>query len=213
MHRKTLQKRVQQKKRKKDQPTTNNNKRYRFKHTRQNNKTCENCDPMTLELSYIQNTQQRKAWPQSGRESTLTAIHTCNRPRIPFGHVLIEHRCVIKHCKRGCNKETKDQTHHKQQKGTVSKTQNQKNKTCETYCDPMKFELSYSNTQQGKAWPQRESTCTLTVIHPCHRTRIPFGHVLIERRCVIKHCMRGCNKEKKDQPTTNNNKDIKVPFQ
>ena len=33
-----------------------------------NNKTGENCDPMKLELSYIQNTQQRKARPQRGRE-------------------------------------------------------------------------------------------------------------------------------------------------
>jgi len=38
---------------------------------------------------------------------------------------------------------------------------------------------------------------TLTANHICHRTRIPFGHVLIERRCVSKHCKRGCKKEKK----------------
>jgi hypothetical protein len=38
---------------------------------------------------------------------------------------------------------------------------------------------------------------TLTATHTCHRTRIPFGHVLIERSCVIKHCKRGCKKEKK----------------
>ena len=29
-----------------------------------NNKTCEKCDPMKLELSYIQKTQRRKARPQ-----------------------------------------------------------------------------------------------------------------------------------------------------
>ena len=34
------------------------------KHINKNNNTCENCEPMKLELSYIQNTQQRKAWPQ-----------------------------------------------------------------------------------------------------------------------------------------------------
>ena len=37
--------------------------------------------------------------------------------------VVIERRCGDKHCKKkreGCNKEKKDQTHHKEQKGTVS---------------------------------------------------------------------------------------------
>jgi hypothetical protein len=141
-------------KEKKDQPTTNN-KKGTVSNTKQINKTCENCDPMKLELSYIQNTQQRKAWPQRGRESTLTAIHTCHRPRIPFGHVLIERRCVYKHCKRGCRKEKKNQPTTNNKKGTVSKTQKQNNITCEN-CDPMKLELSYiQNTQQRKAWPQR----------------------------------------------------------
>ena len=97
-------------------------------------------------------------------------------------------------------------THHKQQKGTISKHKNKNNRTCEN-CDPMKLELSYSKTQQRKAWPQtRGRESTLTLLHICHRTRNPVGHVLIERRCVIKHCKRGCNKEKKDQPTTNNKK-------
>jgi hypothetical protein len=42
--------------------TTTNNKRYRFKpQTKKKNKTCENCDPTNLELSYIfNNTPQRK---------------------------------------------------------------------------------------------------------------------------------------------------------
>ena len=41
------------------------------------------------------------------RESTLTVCHSCHRPRIPGGHVLIERSCPIKHCKKreGCNKE------------------------------------------------------------------------------------------------------------
>jgi hypothetical protein len=34
------------------------------------NRTCENCDPMKLELWYI--------------ESTLTECHSCHRLRIPF---------------------------------------------------------------------------------------------------------------------------------
>jgi hypothetical protein len=48
------------------------------------------------------------------RESTLTEIHPCHRPRIPFGHVLIELLCVTKHCRVQQNKERP--THHKQQK-------------------------------------------------------------------------------------------------
>ena len=116
---------------------------------------------MKLELSYSK-TQQRKAWPQRGRESTctLTAFHSCHRPRIPFRHVLIEHRCASKHCKSGCHQRKERPTHHKQQKDTVSKTENQNNKTCEN-CDPMKLELSYiQNTQQRKAWTEREREYT-----------------------------------------------------
>ena len=45
----------------------------------------------------------------------LTVMHICHRPRIPVGHVLIEHRCASKHCKRGCHKEKERPTHHKQQ--------------------------------------------------------------------------------------------------
>ena len=164
---------------------------------------------MKLELSYIQNTQQRMAWPQRGGESTLTAIHICHRPRIPFGHVLIEHRCGHKHCKKreGCNKEKKDQTHHTNNNNKVpfQTTTKNKNNTCET-CDPTNLELSYifNNTPQRKApWPQRgrEREYTLTAIHICHRPCIPFGHVLIERRCASKHCKKreGCNTENKDQ--------------
>ena len=86
--------------------TTSNNKRYRFKPQNKNNKTCENSDPMKLELSYILNyTQQRRRGhrdEERERESTLTSKHSCHSPRIPFGHILIELRCFIKHCKREC---------------------------------------------------------------------------------------------------------------
>jgi hypothetical protein len=188
-------------------------KRYRFKKSKtqkQNNKTCENCDPMKLELSYIQNTQQRKAWPQRGGESTLTVSHTCHRPRIPFGHVLIERRCAIKHYKReGATKKRK--TNPPQ---TTKKVPFQKHNikiTAERVRSVIRWNSScrifkIHNTQQRKAWPQRGRESTLTVCHICHRPRTPFGHVLIERRCGFKHCKTGCNKEKKDQPTTNNNK-------
>ena len=91
--------------------------------------------------------------------STLTLIHSCHRPRIPFGHVLIERRCLIKHCKkRGCNKEKKYQPTRTHKKGTVSKTQN--NKTCEN-C------RIHQNTPQRKApWPQRGSEREYTYFVP-----------------------------------------------
>jgi hypothetical protein len=73
-------------------------------------------------------------------ESTLTVCHSCHRPRNPVGHVLIEHRCAIKHCKkRRCNKEKKDQP---TTNNETKKVKQQNNKTCEN-CDPMKLELSY----------------------------------------------------------------------
>ena len=104
----TLQERVQQRKRKTNPPQTTK-KSTMSKTQNKNNTMCENCDPMNLELSYIQNTQRWKAWPtERGGESILTGIHICHRPCIPFRHVLIERRCTPKHCKRGCNKEKKD---------------------------------------------------------------------------------------------------------
>ena len=121
---------------------------------------------MKLELSYIQNAQQRKAWPQRGRESTLTFSHSCHRPRIPFGHVLIERTCGLKHCKRGCNKEKKrhQPTTNNNKRVPFQSHKNKNNKACEN-CDPMKLELSYmQNTQQRKAWPQRERVDLLAYI-------------------------------------------------
>ena len=235
------------------------------------------------------------------RESTLTLSHSCHRPCIPFGHVLIERTCVKKHCKRGCNKEkavtnppqttkkstvSTTQTQKEQnvwelwsdytrvvdiqntqqrkasrrghregervhllpsifvtapvfhfdtsrlntdapqntarewKKGATKKTktnppqttnkvpfntQKQNNNTCEN-CDPIiKLESAYiQKTQQRRG--DREGESTLTAIHSCHRTRIPFGHVLIERRCEHKHCKRGCNKERKINPPQNTTK-------
>ena len=111
----TLQERVQQRK---ERPTHHKQQQKVpcQKHKNKSTKTCEKCDPMQLKMSCIQNTQQRKAWPQRGRVSTLTASHSCHRPRIPFGHVLIEYRCSSEHCKRGCKKKKEGTIHHKQQK-------------------------------------------------------------------------------------------------
>jgi len=166
---------------------------------------------------------RRRGHREGERASTLTVFHSCHCPRIPFRHVLIERMCAMKHYKKreGCNKEKKDQSHHtNNNKRSSFKPQPQrKNKTCET-CDPANLELLYiysttthhNGRRRGHREGGREST--LTVIHSCHRPRIPGGHVLIERNCVIKHCKKkeGCNKEKKDQThhTNNNNK---VPFQ
>ena len=52
-----------------------------------------------------------------------------------------------------------------------------------------------NNGRRGHREKEREYMCTLTARHTCHRPRIPFRHVLIERRCLVKHCKRGCNKE------------------
>jgi len=58
-------------------------------------------------------------------------------------------------------------------------------------CDPMKFEFCriqiHNSERRGHREGERES---LTAIHICHRTGIPFGHVLVERRCESKHCKR-----------------------
>ena len=109
---------------------------------------------------YSKDTTAEGVATERGRESTLTVCHTCHRPRIPFGHVLIERRCLNKHCKRGCNKEKKGPTHqpttNNNKRVPFQTHKNKNNKTCEN-CDPMRLELSYiQNTQQRKAWPQRE---------------------------------------------------------
>ena len=114
---------------------------------------------MKLELSCIQkHNNGRRGHGEGGRESALTVQHSFHRPRIPFGQILIERRCPLKHCKRGSNKEKERPTHHKQQKRVPfqKNTKTKENKTCEK-CDPMKLELSFiQKTQQRKAWPQRE---------------------------------------------------------
>ena len=58
---------------------------------------------------------------------------------------------------------------------------------------------SYSKTTTEGVAIERERESTLTVYHSCHRTRIPFGHVLIERSCGQKHCKRQKIKTNKKQ--------------
>jgi hypothetical protein len=95
--------------------------------------------------------------------------------------------------REGATKRKERPTHHKQQHARSITTQ--KNRTCEN-CDPMKLELSYSKdtTAEGVA---KGREIALTASHMVHRTSIPFGYVLIELRCCIKHCTRGCNTERK----------------
>ena len=73
-----------------------------------------------------------------------------------------------------------------------------------------KMKLSSCHLSESVATVNRERD-SLTGIHICHRTRNPFGHILVERSCGSKHCKReGATKIEKNQPTTNNKK---VPFQ
>jgi len=105
----------------------------------------ETYNKMELEFCRIEkhNNGRRVATAEREREISLTANHSCHLTSVPFGHVLIEHRCGIKHCKRGCNKENERPTHQPtNNKSYRFKTQNQNNKTCEN-CDLMKLELSY----------------------------------------------------------------------
>jgi len=86
---------------------------------------------------------------------------------------------------------------------------NKNNKTCENY-DPINLELSYTlkhTTTEGAVATERERQITLTAIHFCHRTGIPFGHVLIELLCGLKHCKkqeerRVQQKKRKAKPRT-----------
>jgi hypothetical protein len=69
---------------------------------------------------------------KGGRANTLTLIHTCHRPRIPFGHVLIERRCSSKHCRRekGATKKSKrPNPPHKQQQKVPFQTTNKIKRT------------------------------------------------------------------------------------
>jgi hypothetical protein len=167
----------------------------------------------------IINTKQRKAWPQKGREreSTLTALHSCHRTRVPDGHVLIERNCVLKHCKKreGCNKEKKDQTHHTHITTKVPfQTINKNNRKYENFVIRWNSRCRIKKTQHEgvchtHTHRERGRESTLTANHTSHRRCIPFGHVLIEHSCPLKHCERGFNNKRKTSPPEQQ----KVPFQ
>ena len=102
----------------------------------------------------------------------LTELHICHRTRIPFGHVLIERTCGSKHCKTGCIKKRK--TNPPQTTKVPCQITKQQNRACEIY---VRWNSVHILT----------NTITLTAVHSCHRTRIPFWHVRIERMCFIYH--------------------------
>jgi hypothetical protein len=109
--------------------------------------------------------------------------------------------------KRGCNKEKKRPTHHKQQKVPFQTPNRKRTKRVRIVSRRTSSCRAYSNTHNnGRRRAHREGESTLTLRHHFHRPRIPFRHVLIERPCFIKHCKKreGGNKEKKNQPTTQN---------
>jgi hypothetical protein len=83
---------------------------------------------MKLSCRIIQkHSNGRRGHRERGREA-LTFIHPCHRPRIPIGHVLIEHRCVRKHCKReeGARKKRKTNPPQTTKKVPISKIPKQK---------------------------------------------------------------------------------------
>jgi len=151
----TLQERVQQRK---ERPTH---------HTKQNNKTCENfVIRRTSRVVVFKTTTAEGVANQRGRGSTLTGIHPCHRTRIPFGHVLIKHRCFSKHCKK--ESATKKRKTNPPAQTTTIRFQNTKQRT-ERVRIVMKLELSYmyySKTQQQKWRGHREGERGYTYSHP-----------------------------------------------
>ena len=154
---------------------------------------------MKLESAYKFKILNRGRHGLKERGSTLTPSHRCHRTRVPFGHVLIERSCFTKHCKRVQQRKKKINPPQTTIPFQKHKTKITKRVRSVIRCNTR--ELSYvQKVQQREAWPQRVRGNALTVPHTCHRTRIPFGHVLIERRSAFKHCKRGCNIENKDHP-------------
>ena len=130
MRAQTLQeeRRVQQRK-ERPNPPHNQQKKVPFQITNVSDCVWPDEPRVVVNIEQHTTTESAVATEKEG-EITLTAIHSCHRPRTPVGHVLIEHRCGSKHCKRGCNKEMKDQTHHT----TNKKRSSFKLQMCQTVC-------------------------------------------------------------------------------
>ena len=203
---------------------------------KQKNKTCET-------RIIFNSTSQRKApWPQSGRESTLTFSHSCHCTRIPFRKIVIKRLFVLKktvhicnsghipifdgpiRCLNGCFFCSVSSTpiinntfkHHVMQKSIATRKigDSATNEIrCSNYTGWPTSSICTSSTKKGVV-----CKCSCTVKHSfrsCHRIHIPVGYVLIERRCLIKHCKKreGCNKEKIEPNPPHKNNNDKVPFQ
>ena len=100
--------------------------------------------------------------------------------------------------REGATKKRKTNPPQTTTKSTVSKIQNKRTKRVRIVIrwNSSCRIITYTSTE-GVA-TEREREYTLTLIHICHRPRIPFGHVLIERMCFFKHWKReGCNKRQK----------------
>ena len=119
---------------------------------------------------YIElHTTQRKApWPQRGGERTLTVCHSCHRPRVPGGQVLIECSCGQKHCKKRegvQQRKAKDQTHHTNNNNKVpfqTKQKKEQNVWDLWPYEPRVVKYMYIKIQQHittecavATWPQR----------------------------------------------------------
>jgi hypothetical protein len=74
----TLQERVQQRK---ERPTHHKQQqKVPFQTTKQNNKTCKNCDPMKLELSYIQKHNNGRRGHREGERVHLLLVIVVTAP-------------------------------------------------------------------------------------------------------------------------------------
>ena len=132
----------------------------------------------------------------------LTAIHSGYFGHVPFWKVWIEITSFVKHAFHSCYRDRIPIWQILVEHRCVFKhckkarvQQERKIKTSKSSCF----------IKNNVGW--RYST--LTAIHRCHRTRVPFWHVLIEHRCGRKHCKRGVQQRKKEQTTTT----IKSTFQ
>ena len=94
-------------------------------------------DPMKTQDVVYKNTNHG-GMEQRERER-LTTCHNCHRPRIPFGHVLIELWCVFKHCKweRDATKKERESTTHNNNNNNNAPFQSQKQHNV-WEMDPMK---------------------------------------------------------------------------
>ena len=152
---------------------------------------------MKLELSYIQNTQQRKAWPQREKKRVhLLEDILVTAPVLHLDTSWLNLDAPLNTAREGATKREKI-IHQKN-----NKKRNRFKNTDTKIINRVRIVIRWSSscrilnytTEAGVA-TERERESSLTATHICHRPRIPFRHVLIELLCGLKHCKRGCNEE------------------